>query len=118
LELSEVELIKVEPAIQLWVGSEQNLKTTIKNEAIDMVGANSASHLVGGLNDPNANASGHQSAGTGQSGKSCSNDHDIFIHGWRIPTASGRLVYSRRRHQRLQWFYSLVMRCSGLDPHG
>jgi hypothetical protein len=80
LELSQVELIKVEPAIQLWVGRKQNLKATIKNEAVDAVGTNSATDAIGGLNHLNANTGGSQGASTGQSGKACSNDYDVFVH--------------------------------------
>jgi hypothetical protein len=82
LKLSQVELIKVEPAIQLWIGSEQNLKATIKDEAVDVVGTNSATHFVGGLKELNANTGGSQGAGTGQSSQASSNDYDVFVHAF------------------------------------
>jgi hypothetical protein len=45
-----------------------------------VVGTNSTTHVVGGLNDLNANTGGSQGAGTGQSGKSSSDDNDVFVH--------------------------------------
>ncbi len=79
-KFSKVELIKVEPAIQLWVGRKQNLKTTIKNEAVDVVGTNSATDVIGSLNHLNANSGSDQGTSTRQSGKTCSHDYDIFVH--------------------------------------
>jgi len=45
-----------------------------------VVGTNSTTHAVGGLNDLNANTGGGQGASTGQSGESSSDDNDVIVH--------------------------------------
>ena len=67
----------VEQTLGLRISGEQNLKSAVEQETINLIGTNAASNAIGGFKNLKADAFFVKLARAGKTGQTCPNDKNI-----------------------------------------
>jgi len=76
VELLEIQGLVIEELLGFWVGGDEDLEAAVQQEAVDNVGADSASDRVGSFEEEERDVVGVEVGGGGKAGEACADDNN------------------------------------------
>lgn len=89
VEFLEAERFVVEEGLSFRVGGDEDLEPAIEEEAVDEVGADTATNAVGGFKEEEWDVFGAEVGGGGQACQASSDDDDSSFGGYRRGKGKG-----------------------------